>query len=103
MNWEGVIQQLNEAREIIGFEPDPFEQLGRSSDNNPMLAPTASVSSTVRRAMPYSEFVVSFTVTLRCPQGERFLNLAGQLAYEKAKELVNDGYCNVVTDAPRLE
>lgn len=101
MKWEGLIRKLEEATQSIGTEPDPFEQLGRSS-NNPLLAPTASVSSTFKRAMPYSELVVSFTVTINCPQGERFLDIAGQLAYEKARELANDGYCAIVTDAPRL-
>lgn len=101
MNWEGIIQKINAARQVVGFEPDPFEMLNAPSDN-PLLAPTATVSSTFRRSAQYSEVVVSFTVTIHCPQTERFLNLAGEVAYEKARELANDGYCAVVADAVRL-
>lgn len=101
MKWEGIIQKINEAREIVGYEPDPFENLGRNT-GNPLLESVATVSSTFRRSAQYSEVVVSFTVTVRCPQTERFLDLAGELVYEKARELTNDGFCAVVADSVRL-
>ena len=101
MKWEGIIQKIDEARAVTGFEPDPFEML-RVPTDNPLLTPVATVSSTFRRSAQYSEVVVSFTVTIQCPQTERFLNLAGELVYEKARELANDGFCAVVADSVRL-
>ena len=39
---------------------------------------------------------------MSCPQIEEYVDVAAEVAYIKALEYVNDAFCNVVHDAPRI-
>jgi hypothetical protein len=51
----------------------------------------ARLSVTVGSASAYGETKVSFTVSIDALQTEAAINLAGEAAFRKAVELVNDG------------
>ncbi len=52
--------------------------------------PVSRVSITVGASEEYGALKVSATVSLECPQHEACINLAGETAFQKARELVND-------------
>ena len=57
--------------------------------------PVAHVSMTVGFSRDYGALKVSATVSLACDQTESRLNKAGELAFLKAEELVQDGWREV--------
>jgi len=111
VKWEQVLQDHQGVRTNEGIESDPFDIVSgvrvtrgtpgimTSIDSVEVPHTRAKVSYTIGRSLSYGEFKASVTVTLECPQTEAFINLAGELAYEKAKELVDDGFCSIVPDA----
>jgi hypothetical protein len=107
MNWEGVIKNHSSVQSVYGAAEllrDPLQTVGLESkfyrEHNGI--PAARVSSTVQRAVDYGNIKVSFTVTIECPQNEGFIDMAGHVAFEKAKELTDDAFCSIVQDAVRL-
>lgn len=99
MRWELVEQKINEIVTNAGAEFDPFERMAYWSGESKH---ESRIAMTVKRSLGYGEFSVSATVSMSCPQNERFIDLAAEVAYTKALELVNDGFCNVVQDAERI-
>jgi hypothetical protein len=107
MNWEGVIKAHGNVQSVYGQEQlvqNPFLVLGWEAklhrENNGI--PMSRVSCTVQRAVAYGDIKVSFTVSMECPQSEPFIDLAGHVVYEKAKELTDDAFCGIVEGAVRL-
>lgn len=83
-----------------GSEPfKPLEEL--VMHNRAQGMPIARVSLTVGASEDYGAVKVSATVSLECPQQESCINLAGEVAFKKARELVNDMASHVgVTPLP---
>lgn len=60
----------------------------------------ARISVNAGTALDYGSVKVSVNVTIECPQNEGSINLAGESAFWKAVELVNDAASHV--GAPQL-
>lgn len=86
MNWQSTIEKLNNIVFSDGAEVDPFMRLVTAK----FEGESARVSMTVGRNLQYGELKCSATVTIDCPQKEEYINLAGEIAFTKALELVND-------------
>lgn len=54
--------------------------------------PKAKVSYGYSEGLEFGSYKVSVTISLECDQREDVLNKAGELAYKKARELVDDGW-----------
>jgi hypothetical protein len=96
MKWERVVEKLGQQQTAEGLAQDPFFYLGS------VPGPKAKVSFSVGRSIAYGDFKCSATVTIECPQNEAHINIAAEIACDKAKELVNDGFCSVIVDAVPL-
>lgn len=66
---------------------DKFKALITSTEST-----LARVSISVGESMNYGALKVSSTVTLNCDQNEVCINKAGELAFYKALELMQDGF-----------
>jgi hypothetical protein len=79
-----------EANGMIGtakeqtFEPYASLLTGRG--------PRATVSMTVGRSLEYGSVKVTANVSLQCDQDEHTINRAGEMAFRKACEFMNDGF-----------
>lgn len=106
MNWEQIVQDHAKAISNAGLEYDAFSLLARVDDPTQPASMrngrSAKVTYTVSRSLGYGELKCSATVTIECPQTEGYINMAGELAFEKAKELVNDGFGSLVPDSAPL-
>jgi hypothetical protein len=90
VNWQGTLEKYGWKTEEVGGEP--FHPLAlQAQQARAAGASVARVSVTAGTAMNYGEVKVSFTVSLDCLQQEASINLAGEAAFLKAVELVNDG------------
>jgi hypothetical protein len=89
VNWQGTLEKYGWKVEEVGAEPfHPLAlqaQQARASGQS-----VARVSVTAGTAESYGERKVSFTVSLDCVQQEAAINMAGEVAFFKALELVND-------------
>lgn len=89
MNWQGTLEKYGWKTEEVGAEPfHPLAlqaQQARASGQS-----VARVSVTAGTSENYGERKVSFTVSLDCVQQEAAINMAGEVAFFKALELVND-------------
>lgn len=96
MNYTRVLENDEEVTMDEGLMADPFSFL--YAENG------AGLSCTVGRAHPeYSRVKCSVTVSLKCPQAEALINKAGELAFRKALELVNDGMSHLAPELPAVE
>lgn len=109
MKWEQIIKQHGQLMSQEGYldpqDPtrlrlDPLYALGHHV--NPTMKTQARVSYTVQRSIAYGDVKCSATVSIECPQSDAHINLAAQIAFEKAKEICDDGFCSIVQDAVRL-
>jgi hypothetical protein len=89
MNWQSVIEKLGQIQLHEGVERDPFMHLAYLSGIEQVRS--ARVSMTVARAIEYGEIKCSATISIDCPQKEAYIDLASEVAFKKALELVNDG------------
>lgn len=96
MKWQRIIEQLGKVQTAEGLATDPFFYLGSCP------GPKARITVSIGRSIAYADFKTSVSVTLECPQNEQHINIATEIATDKAKELVDDVFCSVVTDAARL-
>ena len=88
-NWSGMMERAGWATEQVGSEP--FTPLsGLVAGCRQRGEAVAKVTTTVGTAQDFGVLKVSFTVSVECPQTEAAINLAGEAAYRKAVELVND-------------
>lgn len=65
---------------------DPFEKICTPGKTH------ASVSFTIGKSIGYGDLKMSTHVTLTCDQNEATINEAGLHAFNKALELLNDGF-----------
>lgn len=65
------------------YGQDPFPQVAQYDQ-------AAKVTISLGRSLPYGEVKVSASVTLVCDQNEVTINRAGEIAFLKAQELVED-------------
>jgi hypothetical protein len=87
-----------------GVEVDPFYHLKSVvTVEGSEGIPNASVSVTTGRAIEYGEVKCSTTVRIVCPQEEKWIDLAGELAFTKSLELTNDGMSIMTPGTERLE
>ena len=90
MKWIQVLRRHGyEVEAPEGSDIDPFLWLAQQAkEAQERGEPVTTVSSKVN-SPEYS--VVGFLVTITCPQDERSINLAGEIAFRKTLELTNDG------------
>lgn len=69
----------------------------KSLITNP-TAPSARVNISLSQSAEFGAMKVSASVTLSCDQNESTINRAGGLAYEKAYELLVDGWNELNAD-----
>jgi hypothetical protein len=62
--------------------------------------PRATVSMSVGRSLEYGAIKVTSNVSLQCDQDEATIDRAGELAFRKACEFMNDGF-SIVEDEIR--
>ncbi len=89
MKWNRSLQRAGYVLEEAGASYDPFFLLGQKARQNGVGI--AKVSYTVGTSREYGETKCSCTVSIECPQDEKNIELAGEVAYRKALELTNDG------------
>jgi hypothetical protein len=75
------------SRTLKELAPDQLLKL-----YTPGPGPHARVGFTVGRSLGYGELKVSAHVSLECDQNEAVVNAAGETAFGKALELMNDGF-----------
>jgi hypothetical protein len=96
MKWQRIVERLGKPQTTEGLASDPFFYLGSCP------GPKARISVSIGRSLAYGDFKASVTVTIECPQNEEHINIAAEIADDKAKELVDDVFCAVATDVQRL-
>ena len=62
------------------------------------VVPPANVTMSVGRSTEFGAVRVQASVTLHCDQCEKSVNKAGELAFNKACELLNDGWSLLVEE-----
>lgn len=96
MNWERTIERYPEVLVDQGVDPDPFDYLHKQvlGDQEPRLH--AELEYSARKSIPINGgdngwATCEVKVRIVCPQTERHINVAGEIAFIKAAELVHDG------------
>ena len=106
MNWERTIERYPDVWQDSGTTPDPFDSL-RKQIMKPVMGPQeprlhARLEYNTHRSFevtdgPRAGWVkCSVTINIVCPQTERHIDMAGEVAFVKAIELVNDGLSHMV-------
>jgi hypothetical protein len=99
MEWTKVTKKGKSYVETQGEMPDPFWAMTRQDGT-----PTAEISIEVSRAVAIdsNEWVkCAATIRIKCPQSETFIDMASELSYKKALEIVNDGMSHL-SDVPPI-
>ena len=89
-------QQGSTIEHNEGIQQDPFWRI--RTKTGIQQNSDARITMTVGRALQYGELKCSASVSIECPQQEAHINLAGELAFTKALELVNDGMARFGVD-----
>jgi hypothetical protein len=90
VNWQGTLEKYGWRTEQVGAEP--FHPLAlQAQQARAAGASVARISATLGTAENFGSVKASFTVTIECPQTEPAIDLAGEAAFLKAIQLVNDG------------
>ena len=87
MRWRRVLERhgVTQQEMMDGFDEDPFAMLAHRCD--PVHS---TISFSAKTAHPdYSIVSCQIHVTVQCPQDERMMNLAAELCFRKAIELLN--------------
>lgn len=92
MKWARTIEKYPDVWEDSGVCSDPFDSLRKQVARDPST-PHARLEYTAHRSLGGDTGWVkcSVVVNIACPQTERHLDLAGEVAFEKAFELMSDG------------
>jgi len=88
MRWTGLLKRNGFIVDEAGVEYDPFTvlvQMAKQSD-----APVVNVNCNMGTSREYGEVKCGFSVTVACPQSEKNIDMAGEMAFRKALELTND-------------
>jgi hypothetical protein len=88
MQWNRLLKRYGYQVDETGVEWDPFTILATQAQGG---GGGAKVSYTTGTSKEYGEIKCSVTVTVACPQTEAGINMAGEIAFRKAVELMNDG------------
>lgn len=91
MNWERTFEKYDEHWDDAGTEADPFEHL---SDLTAVKGPDpAQIEVNAHRSCATDQGWMKCAVSVRlsCPQSEKHINMAGEVGFMKALELMNDG------------
>jgi len=75
--------------EDSGVEYDPFATLAAQAQASGM--PTSSLTYNLGTALQYGEVKCGLSITIHCPQNEKLIDMAAELAFRKGVELTNDG------------
>lgn len=70
-----------------GVEYDPFAFLAQQAQARG--EPVADVTATPFNGTDYNQVGCRISVTIRCPQDEKSIDMAGEIAFRKALELTN--------------
>lgn len=105
MEWSYTIEKdgtvVHHQEGLLSQLPQPnlfFLQMARQIQHE-KLEP-ARVSASVARALPYGEVKINFTVTVNCPQDERWMNKAAEHAFLTAVKYVNEGLSTIAPGTP---
>lgn len=90
MNWHRIIQKYGWKVEEVGADPfhplDLQAQQARATGQS-----TARISMNVGTSVDYGNLKVSCMVNIECVQTDAAISMAGECAFMKGLELVNDG------------
>lgn len=90
MNWERVLRKYGWNTEEVGNDPfHPLDLQAQQARVNQQSV--ARVSMTAGTAADYGSVKVTCSVSVDCPQTDASISLAGEAAFMKCLELVNDG------------
>ncbi len=86
MNWKRTLVRAGYIKEDSGEVPDPLAMLAFHAGATP-----AELEYQLRTGTDFSQSYCAVRLNIRCPQDERSINLAAEVVFRKALELVNDG------------
>jgi hypothetical protein len=86
MKWQLFLERHGVQGLQQGVDYDPFALLAQQAQ-----APAANVHVSVGSNLEYGAVKCTVSVTLSCPQNEKCIEMAGELAFRKAVELHNSG------------
>lgn len=89
MKWARTLIRRGFLKEEVGNDPDPFQFLGEAANSSP--SGIAELEFNLRTSTDYGQISCSVSLRIRCPQNEPCIDLAGEIGYRKALELVNAG------------
>ncbi len=101
MNWERTVERYPDVWQDSGTCPDPFDSLRKQSSKFP---PHARLEYNTHRSIevtggPKPGWIkCSVTINIACPQTERHIDFAGEVAFMKTLELMNDGLSHLTGD-----
>lgn len=90
MNWKRVIEKYGWKVETVGY--DPFHPLCIQAQQAKVDGqPTAKVNMNVGTTFDFGRVKVGASVTIDCAQNDATISMAGECAFMKSLELLNDG------------
>lgn len=72
-----------------GVEYDPFAFLALQAQQRG--EPVADITATTYNGVDYNQVGCRISVTIHCPQDEKSIDMASEMAFRKALELTNAG------------
>ncbi len=88
MKWNRVLERNGYKIEQSAVEYDPFLLLAQQTAQRG--EPASHVSMTTTNGADFGQLKVTAMVSIGCPQDERSINLAAEIAFRKVLELTND-------------
>lgn len=89
---EGLLSDLQ--------QPNPFLRMMQQIQHEQLES--ARVSATVNRSLQYGEIKVGFTISVNCPQDQRWMDYAAEHLFITAAKYVNDGMETIAPGIPPL-
>ncbi len=93
MKWTRTLQRHGVTSAQEGIEIDPFSMCAMLADEKRR----AEIEYNLGTATEYGQARCGVVVRIVCPQSESAINLAAEIAFRKALELVNDGASHIGT------
>jgi len=88
VKWQGLFKRYDYSFEVAGAAYDPFQTLAAQATAQGL--PVININCNLGTALKYGEVKCGFSVTVACPQSEKNIDMAGEMAFRKAVELTND-------------
>ncbi len=102
MKWARFMKRHGYQVEDTGVEYDPFMTLAAQAQAGGQ--PTASISYNIGTAIDFGQVKCGVNITIHCPQNEKAIDMAAELAFRKGVELANDGASHLgLPTLPTLE